>query len=88
MKESISEILLLTVGILSAFIAYAFYTSKNGRLRLLMIELFSAKVFLYTGAAIYYLTLPPIEFVYVRIILVAPMFVVMLKLYKFIRLKK
>lgn len=88
MKEIVSQVLLWTVAILSAIIAYCFYKSKNGRLRLLMIELFSAKTLVYGGAAIYFLIKPPVDFVYIRIVLVSPMFFVMLKLYRFIRIRK
>lgn len=88
MKEGLSQILLWTVALLSGLIAHAFYTSKNGRLRLLMIELFIAKSVVYGGAAIYFLIMPPIDFVYVRITLILPMFIVMIKLYKYIRLKQ
>ena len=86
-NEAISQIELWTVAILAAVIAYEFYKSVNGRLRILLIRLFVTKVWVYGGAAIYYLILPDIPFIYIRIILVAPMFIVMLQLWGYIRMR-
>lgn len=85
--EILLQIFLWTIAVLSGIIAYEFYTSKNGRLRLLMIELFCAKVFVYGGAAVWYL-IHPGQYAIVRICLNLPMFFVMLKLWGFIRRNK
>lgn len=79
---------LWTIVILSFFIAHEFYKSKDGRLRVLIIELFVAKMWVYGGAAIYYWFNPSWSPEVVRICLNLPMLFVMLKLWSFIRNKK
>ena len=90
-EDLLSQILFWSIAGLSAFIAWEFFTSKNGRLRILMIRLFSCKVWVYGGAALWFLFFDKhikIPFVYVRIILTLPMAIVMFQIYKFIRIKK
>lgn len=86
MNQWLSEIELITIGILSALIAYDFYRSTDGRLRILMIRLFVSKIWVYGGAALFYAFMPVYDLAWVRPILVAPMFLVMLQLWKHIRL--
>lgn len=77
----------LTIAVLSVFIAYEFYKSKDGRLRILVIRLFLAKVFVYGGAAAL-LMFHGINYpIWIKVALNAPMFVVMLELYAYIRMK-
>lgn len=92
-EELIAQVFLWTIAFLAAIIAHEFYRSKDGRLRILIIELFISKIWVYGGAAIYFLWLQrnpafPLSASLVRVILNFPMFVVMLRLYKYIRLKK
>lgn len=79
------QIFLWTITIISAIIAYHFYKSKDGRLRILVIELFLAKIFVYGGAALYYLFGQNKYPELIRMLLNLPMFIVMLKLWAFIR---
>jgi len=93
LDELIAQLFLITISICAGIIAYQFYRSKDGRLRILIIELFISKVWVYGGAAIYYLLLHykidvGVSASVVRIILNLPMFVVMLRLYSYIRLKQ
>lgn len=76
-----------TVSLLSAFIAWEFYKSKDGRLRILIIWLFLAKVIVYGGAAVLILFQGHNYPSWVKVALNAPMFVVMIELYGFIRNK-
>lgn len=90
--EIISQIIFLGIAIFSLFIAYKFYESKNGRLRILLIELFIAKFWVYGGAATYYLLqnygyIPHWPPVYIRYALNLPMLYVMFRLWNFIRIK-
>ena len=92
LSEQILQVVLCTIAILSALIAYEFYKSKDGRLRLLIIELFITKVWVYGGADAYYM-LTDLGHVHwndsiVKVALNTPMFIVMLKLWKFIRNKE
>lgn len=84
-EEILLQIFLWTIALLSFGIAWEFYTSKNGRLRLLMIELFIAKIFVYGGAAFWYIAVDTHPPAIIRILLNAPMFFVMLKLWGYIR---
>lgn len=89
MTTLILQIFLFTIAIVSGFIAYSFYRSKDGRLRILMIELFLAKVWVYGGAGInevFHLHI--VSFTLLRILLNLPMFFVMLKLWAYIRNKE
>lgn len=86
-EELLSQVLLWSIAGLSAFIAWEFYTSKNGRLRILMIRLFAFKSWVYGGAAVAYWFTPYIS-VYVRLALLLPMAITMFQIYKFIRVKK
>lgn len=84
----LSELFLIVIAVLSAFIAYEFWRSKDGRLRVLIIRLFACKVWTYGGAAIAYILVLPIDVWTLRVVLNAPMFIVMLQLYKYIRTKE
>jgi hypothetical protein len=87
-QEQLSQVVLGTIAIMAALLAYEFYKAKDGRLRLLVIELFISKIWLYGGALTYYWIMPPIDFAYIRICLLFPMFIVMIKLWRFIRIRK
>ena len=84
----LSELFLIVIAALSAFIAWEFYISKNGRLRILIIRLFACKVWTYGGAAIAYMMELPIDVWTLRVLLNLPMFIVMLQLYRYIRTKE
>lgn len=77
----------LTIAALSAFIAWEFWRSRDGRLRILVIRLFLAKILVYGGAAML-LIFNGIGYPsWLKVALNAPMFVVMIELYGFIRMK-
>lgn len=76
-----------TIAILSAFISWEFYKSKNGRLRILIIWLFVAKVFVYGGAAVLILANGYTYPSWLKVALNTPMFLVMIELYGYIRMK-
>lgn len=86
----LTEIVLWTITILSALIAHAFYISKDGKLRVIIISLFIAKIWVYGGSALYFLIFAtPDRITLIRVIgLNAPMFMVMLRLWKYIRTKE
>ncbi len=76
-----------TVALLSAFIAWEFYKSKDGRLRILIIWLFLAKVLVYGGAGTLFLLHGVNYPSWLKVALNAPMLIVMIELYGFIRMK-
>lgn len=83
------EIILWTIAILAGMIAYEFYKSKDGKLRILIISLFVCKVYLYGGAAIWFLFTNVNHTGLIRsLILNFPMFCIMLRLYKYVRTKE
>lgn len=90
LNEWLSELFLLVIVIMSALVAWEFYKSKNGQLRVLIISLFITKIWVYGGALVYYcLTdvgymqhLNPLT---LRLVLNFPMAVVMFKLWQYIR---
>lgn len=90
MNEFLSQAFLVVIVITSALVAWEFYKSKNGVLRVLIIALFICKIWVYGGAFVYYqLTdmglvnaLDPLLF---RLILNTPMLVIMVLLYKYIK---
>ena len=81
----ISQIELIAIAILSAFIARDFYISKDGRVRILMIRLFISKIWVYGGAALYYWLCPDQNMIWVRIILNLPMVIIMFQIWAYIR---
>lgn len=90
-EEILSQILLWSISLLSAFIAWEFYTSKNGRLRILMIRLFVSKTWVYGSAAIWFMFFDAQYsnlFPYVRVLITLPMAITMFQIYTFIRIKK
>ena len=50
--ESVSSVAFLVTGIISALIAYDFFMSKNGRLRKILICMFSSWSLHYTAVAV------------------------------------
>lgn len=87
----VSEIFFAAIVLFSTLIAYEFYKSKDGRLRVLIIELFIAKIWVYGGGGLYYYLrytgyLPYLSLWWI-LILNAPMVWVMFRLYSFIRKK-
>lgn len=87
-----SQVIFWTIVIMSLLITYEFYLSRNGRLRVLIIELFLAKVWCYGIAGFYYLLwdlgyLHDLSTIWLRIVSNAPMMWVMVRLYLFIRRK-
>lgn len=92
-SEIISQFLFWAIVAFSGIIAYEFYKSKDGRLRVLIIELFLAKMWCYGIAGTYYLLwdlhqVHSDNALWLRIVCNLPMFIVMLRLYRFIRLRK
>lgn len=77
----------ITIAILSGFIAWEFYRSRDGMLRILIISLFVAKVFVYGGAVLFILFNGHVFPAWLRAALNVPMFIVMIRLYGYIRLK-
>lgn len=89
-NEILSQVILWTIVIMSILIAHEFYKSKDGKLRILIISLFICKIWVYGGFATYNLLIDfgyinSIPAVYIRLILNFPMFIVMLKLWGYIR---
>ena len=80
------EIVLWTIAIMSGLIAYEFYKSRDGRLRVLIISLFLCKVYLYGGSAVWFLFSSAGNWTLVRALLFnVPMFIIMLRLWGYIR---
>lgn len=80
------------IVVFSYFIYLEFKRSKDGRLRILIMELFLAKIFVYGVAGAYYLAWDILAFpdnysLLLRLVINAPMVIVMWKLYWFIRVK-
>lgn len=73
------------IATLSGLIAYEFYMSIDGRLRVLMFRLFISKIWVYGGAAVLYIIFKPEDFIKIRIFLVAPMVIIMVQLWGYIR---
>lgn len=84
----ILQIFLWTIVLVSGFLAYEFYRIKDGRLRVLMIRLFIAKVLVYGGGALFQLGIIDFPGNIYKILINLPMFLVMLQLYKYIRTKE
>ncbi len=83
--KDIAEVFLFVIAALSGLICHEFYISRDGRLRILIIRLFMTKIWVYGGAAIAYLFEFPIDPWLLRVVLNAPMFIVMLQLWGYIR---
>lgn len=80
------ELILGVIVATSGLIAYEFYRSVDGKLRVLIIQLFITKIFVYGGAAAFFLIYPPDSLALIRaVVLNLPMFWVMVKLWKYIR---
>lgn len=73
------------IAILSAILAFAFYKSQNGWLRILMIWFFATNTWVYAGAAILYNIFKPESFIWVRLFLITPEAVIMILLWRYIR---
>lgn len=74
----ISQVLFLLISANSAYIAYKFHCSKNGMIRILQIELFSALAFTFGIYGVYYLAwdfywVPDYPAIYIRLICNAPL---------------
>jgi len=85
--DVIFVIFCLTITLLSAFIAWEFWRSRDGRLRVLIIRLFLAKIFVYGGAAALLIFHGANYHTWLKVALNAPMFFVMIQLYSFIRMR-
>lgn len=85
--KDITIIFLYAITLFSGLIAWEFFRSKDGRLRILIIRLFVAKVWVYGGAALIYTFDWPIDTWVMRLVLNLPMFIVMLQLWEFIRMR-
>lgn len=86
----LSQLFFWGIVVLSAMIAHEFWKSKNGVLRKLIIAYFISKVWAYGIAAVYYLMQDMGYFsgaqpIWIRLICNLPMFIVMLRLWKYIR---
>lgn len=80
------ELILWVIATMSALIAWEFYKSRDDRLRVLIISLFICKIWVYGGAAIFFLFLPPNNTALIRIIVFnLPMFIIMVRLWDYIR---
>jgi hypothetical protein len=81
------EIALLTIVVLSAAIAREFYKStRTNGLRAVMVALFVCKIWVYGGSAIWFIIHEPDNSVLWRVLILnAPMFIVMLMLWKYVR---
>lgn len=91
MNELLSQLLLLVIVIMSALVAWEFYRSKDGQLRVLIISLFLTKIWVYGGAFVCFAlvdlgVIQPVNTLLLRLILNAPMCFIMVKLWKYIRL--
>lgn len=89
----LSQIMFWTIALTSGILAYEFYKTKNGRLRVLMIEFFISKVWVYSFAGAFFLLwdfgyLHGINQVWMRLCCNAPMFIIMLKLLGYVRGRK
>lgn len=86
--ELLNFVTLWTIAIISALIAYEFQKSVDGKLRIIIRNLFISKIWVYGGAAIFYTIFNPVDFVYIRLILITPMAVIMLQLWDYMRKRK
>lgn len=79
---------LVVIAVFSAAIAIEFYKSKDGVLRILIIQLFVSKLWLYGGISIYYAWLyGKVDTDMYLITVLTPMFVTMVQLFLYIRNK-
>lgn len=88
----LSELLFLGIVIFSLFIWYEFYISRDGKLRILIMELFLAKCWVYGLAGVYYLLVDfgyfdGLSTLWLRIACNLPMCIVMVRLYRWIKWK-
>lgn len=91
MNEALSQSFLLIIVIMSALVIWEFYKSKDGQLRILIISLFVAKIWVYGGAFVCFAlidleVIAPVNQLLLRLVLNAPMCFVMIKLWQYIRL--
>lgn len=82
---SIIEVSLIAIW--SGLIAYEFYRSQDGRLRVLIIRLFRAKVWLYGGSVLLYFINPKVDNSLMKLLLITPMAVIMFQLWDYIRIR-
>lgn len=92
-NESLSQLFYAVIILLAVLIAWEFYKSKDGKLRIIIIALFIAKVWVYGGAMIYHFLLDfgyikHVDRIFVQLVLNFPMVAIMLRLWKFIRIKE
>lgn len=85
-----SQIMFWTIVVLAWLIFYEFKRSVDGKLRILIMELFLAKVWAYGLAGLYFLFwdfgyFQTTSVLWLRLIVNLPMFWVMIKLYRFIK---
>jgi hypothetical protein len=82
------QVELVAIAFIALAIAVEFYKYKDGILRIIIIELFSSKVLLYGGMAVYFAWLHGWVnvLVYLQVLLI-PMLSVMIQLYLYIRNK-
>lgn len=83
----VSIIEIIFIAILSGLIAYEFYKSQDGRLRILIIRLFEAKVWLYGGSVLFYFIALKIDVSLLKLLLITPMAVIMFQLWDYIRIR-
>lgn len=88
-----SQIMFWVITILAVLITWEFYRSVDGRLRILMIQLFLSKVWIYGFAGTFYLFwdfgyFRSVDQLWVRLICNVPMFIIMIKLWLYIKYKK
>jgi len=88
-----SQIMFWGITVFSCMIWWEFYKSRDGRMRVLVLYLFGSKTFIYGGAGLFFLLYDFGYFrdfpqLYLRLILNAPMIVIMVEWYRYIKYKK
>jgi len=89
----LSQIIFWGITIFSALIWWEFYTSVDGRVRILSMRLFATKIWVYGIAGIYYLLwdfgyFREVSPLFLRVLCNAPMVIVMFEWYRYIKYKK
>lgn len=92
-NEVLSQLFYAIILCLSIAVAWEFYKSKDGKLRVIIISLFLAKVWVYGGAMVYHALIDfgiiqKVDRIFIQLILNFPMVIIMLRLWKYIRIKE
>lgn len=86
----LSQIMFWGITLYAAIICYRFYQTVDGKLRVLMIELFISKIWAYAIAGLFFLLwdmgyLDNFPQIYMRLVCNLPMLIVMYRLERYIR---